>query len=99
MCVQVDDARTKLVMAVAQGPACEGQGGASVVRRAINYACLANGFSAAAPEDATPQRGSFSYKLQSVPVSLVAEHVRGVMDKFGYGGVHMNTMLASDDYR
>ncbi|KAL3157622.1 hypothetical protein ABBQ32_012070 [Trebouxia sp. C0010 RCD-2024] len=82
----VNDARMKLVMAVAQGPACEGQGGASVVRRAINYACLAKGFMGASPEDATPQHGPYLYKLQSVPVSLVGEHTRGIMDSFGYGG-------------
>lgn len=89
----------KLVMAVAQGPACEGQGGASVVRRAINYACLAKGFSAASPEDATVQHGPYLYKLQSVPVSLVAEHVRGIMDSFGYKGVDMNEVLGYEDYR
>lgn len=99
MHLQEDDARMKLVMAVAQGPACEGQGGASVVRRAINYACLAKGFSAASPEDTTPQHGPYLYKLQSVPVSLVGEHTRGIMDNFGYGGVHLNAMLASEDYR
>ena len=99
MCLQVHDARMKLVMAVAQGPACEGQGGAAVVRRAINYACLAKGFSAALPEDTTPHHGSPLYKLQSVPVSLVGEHARGIMDSFGYGGVHLNAMLATEDYR
>ena len=99
MCLQADDARMKLVMAVAQGPACEGQGGAAVVRRAINYACLAKGFSAASPEDTTPQHGPYLYKLQSVPVSLVGEHARGVMDSYGYAGVHLNAMLASEDYR
>ena len=97
--VQVNDARMKLVMAVAQGPACEGQGGSAVVRRAINYACLAKGFSAAAPEDNTSQRGPYLYKLTSVPITLVAEHVRGIMDSFGYTGVHMNTLLAAEEYR
>lgn len=99
MDLQVNDARMKLVMAVAQGPACEGQGGASVVRRAINYACLAKGFMGASPEDATPQHGPYLYKLQSVPVSLVGEHTRGIMDSFGYGGVQLNAMLATEDYR
>ncbi len=77
----------QLVMAVAKGPACDGQGNLAVVRRAINYACLSKGFEAAQPEDATAHHGPYLYKLQSVPVTLVSEHARTAMDNYGYKGV------------
>lgn len=86
-------------MAVAQGPACSGQGKVAVVRRAINYACLSKGFETAHPDDATPQHGPFLYKLNSVPVALVSEHARMVMDNYGYSGQPMAIVLQSDDYR
>lgn len=98
-CMQVQEAQMQLVLAVAQGPPCEGQGNQAVVRRAINYACLSKGFQAAKPEDATPQHGPYLYKLHSVPVSLVNEHARRIMDNYGYTGVQMSIVVQSDEYR
>ena len=98
-CAQVQEAQMQMVLAVAQGPACEGQGNQAVVRRAINYACLSKGFQVAKPEDATPQHGPYLYKLHSVPVSLVSEHARRIMDNYGYTGQQMSMVLQSDEYR
>ncbi|KAL0036742.1 hypothetical protein WJX79_008168 [Trebouxia sp. C0005] len=97
--LSVQEAQMQMVLAVAQGPACEGQGNQAVVRRAINYACLSKGFQAAKPEDATPHHGPYLYKLHSVPVSIVSEHARRIMDNYGYTGQQMSMVLQSDEYR
>ncbi|DBA86264.1 TPA: hypothetical protein ACH3X1_005764 [Trebouxia sp. C0004] len=97
--MSVEEAQMQMVLAVAQGPACEGQGNQAVVRRAINYACLSKGFQAAKPEDAIPSHGPYLYKLHSVPISLVSEHARRIMDNYGYTGQQMSMVLQSDEYR
>ena len=97
--MQVKEAQIELVKAVAHGPACQGQDGVAAVRRAVNYACLSKGFSAAQPEDATEDHGPFFYKLHSVPVTVVSSHARRIMDSHGYQGQSLNDVLQLADFR
>ena len=97
--IQVNIAQTELVRAVALGPACQGQDSLVAVRRAINWACLSKGFVAAQPEDADAGQGPYLYKLTSVPVEVIKNHAKKVMDSHGFKDRTLPGLLQSENFR
>lgn len=93
--LQAAEARLKLQMAIATGPACGGQEAAAIVRRSISFACIRNGF------DANTQAGDrhYAYKLHCALVAQVGEHAREPMDSFGFAGQSLDELLELVEFK